>query len=49
MYFVYTSILCIVTELLLFFLIIVPDGYSIPTRNPTGMGIKFYPQVWVWV
>jgi hypothetical protein len=31
------------------FLIIVPDGYSIPTRNLTGMGMKFYPQVWVWI
>jgi hypothetical protein len=26
-----------------------PDGYPIPTRNPMGTGMNFYPQVWVRV
>jgi hypothetical protein len=26
-----------------------PDWYPIPTRNPTGTGINFYPQVLVRV
>jgi hypothetical protein len=24
-----------------------PDGYLIPTRNPTGTSMNFYPRVWV--
>jgi hypothetical protein len=28
--------------LAVFFVIVKPDGYPIPTRNPTGTGINFY-------
>jgi hypothetical protein len=26
-----------------------PDGYLIPIRNPMGMGMNFYPWVYVWL